>query len=339
MLAPAKRPADPRAPENSDCQTVAQALVPAALPDANPRLVWYDRYILGQRALAQLLLSHFSVQTAASIVKAAAFSAFGLVLILAWRKEAFAICVIAALFLLFYGLGQFGGKLYFAPLDVTHAMVLLVALYRPFGTAPLGSLVVVGATLIAVFEVLTGGIPIALVLVALLTGLSAPDQRSFWQRVLILMIAFAVAAVGCFVLKLAIVSVYGGTNAFAEHFDALLYRLRGDFSREADPSMFERLSHYATDIRIIAVLYLIAVYAYWSLLIGWGSPIFGMILVMAGVSSLVIGTMLFFKQRRDSSERFPPALSGCWLAFRIAIAWVVLFWQHSLTHAFFRQGC
>lgn len=335
-LTAAEQPLDPRAPSNPDCQAVAQVL--AGVPGAKPEMVFYDRYILAQRALAHVLLSYFSVQTASSIVKAVAFSAFGLALVLAWREKAFAICVMSALFLLFYGLAHFGGMLYFGPLDATHALVLLVAVYLPFGTVSLRSLVAIGATygsLVAAFEVLTGGIPLAFALISILTGLSALDQRSFLHRVLLLMFSFAVAFVGCLVLKLAIVSLHGGVNAFAEHFGPLVHRLHGDFVLEADPVLIERLSQYTTDMRIIAMLYLIVTYGYWSLIIGWGSPIFGIILVITGTTSLVIATVYVFRQEQDLDGRLPAALSGCWLAVGVAIAWVMLFWNHSLLHAFF----
>ena len=326
-LVPAERAVDFRVPKNPDCQAVGQALA-AAAPEAMPRIIWYDRYILGQRALSHLLLTNFSVSSSATIVKATVYSIFGLVLLLAWQKGALAISVIAAMFLLFYGLAHFGSMLYFAPIDVVHALVLLIATYRPFGTAPASQLVVVGATygsLVAIFEVLTGGIPLGLVLASILTGLSAPDTRSFFYRALLLMASFAVAVFACFAIKLAIVSFHVGTNAFAENFGPLVHRMRGDFIPE---------SGNETNARTAAGLHLLLTgYGYWSLLIGWGSPIFGIILVVTGASSLVIATALAVSRKDDAV--FPPALSGCWLAIGVAIAWVLVFWNHSLLHPFF----
>jgi hypothetical protein len=331
----AKDPIDPSAAGNPDCQAVLQALAVADASSAKPALVYYDRYILAQRAIVQLLLEHFSVRTAAIITKFTTMSAFALGCLWAWRRRAWAVGAITTLFLLFYGLGHFGGMLYFAPIDVTDAMVLLFATCRPIGLAPPRNLVFLGAlygSVVAIFEVLTGGIPMALVLLSLLTGISAQDQRSFVHRISLLVFCFAVAVVACFAIKLLVVSAIFGGNAFAAHFGALLHRFHDDFIPEADPFLLQDLSNRGLDYPI---LYMVASYGYWSLLIGWGSSIFGVVLVAAGVISLLAATLHFFRRKRREKLSIPPSLLGSWLGVGILLMWIALFWNHTMVHAFF----
>jgi len=334
-LEAAKHPIDPTAPENPDCQAVVQALDVGDASPAKPTLVYYDRYILAQRAIVQLLLEHFSVRTAAVITKFATVSAFALACLWAWRRRAWAVAAIATLFLLFYGLGHFGGMLYFAPIDVTHAMVLLFATSRPIGLAPPRNLVFLGAfygSVVAVFEILTGGIPMALVLLSLLTGISAQDRRSFTHRISLLVFCFAVAVVSCFAVKLLVVSAIFGGNEFATYFGALLHRFHDDFIPEADPFLLQYLSNRGLDYPI---LYLVASYGYWSLLIGWGSSVFGVVLVAVGLISLLAATLHFFRRKRSENLSIPPSLLGSWLGVGILLMWIALFWNHTMLHPFF----
>jgi hypothetical protein len=81
-------------------------------------------------------------------------------------------------------------------------------------------------------------------------------------------------------------------------------------------------------------VYLLYAYGYWSLLIGWGSPHFGVALVCGGVLLLALATGIALR-RAHGVRGVPPALSGCWLAAGVAIAWVLLFWNHTLVHPFF----
>jgi hypothetical protein len=79
------------------------------------------------------------------------------------------------------------------------------------------------------------------------------------------------------------------------------------------------------------IVVLILNYALWSLLIGWGSSYFGVFLVAAGLLSLVTSTIYCLQQGRVIS----PALMSCWLSIAIILAWVALFWSHTLVHPFF----
>jgi hypothetical protein len=331
---------DPRAPGNPDCQAVLQFLDGDA-SSAKPTLVYYDRYILAQRAIIQLLLEHFSVRTAMLAPKFTTISAFVLVFLWAWHKRAFEVGALAALFLLFFGLSHFGGMLYFAPIDVTHAMVLLFAISRPIASTPPRILALLGAlygSFVAIFEVLIGGIPMALVLLSLLTGISAESRRSFIHGISLLVFSFAVAVIACFAIKLLVVQAIFGGNAFTDYFGPLLHRLHGDFIPEANQPLLRYLSDRGVDIETLVaypILYMVASYTYWSRLIGWGSSVFGVALVATGMILLLGATLYAFRRKRRQSVSIPPSLFGCWLGVGILLLWISLFWNHTMLHAFF----
>jgi hypothetical protein len=345
-LDPGKGALDPRAPPSPPCQAVLQFLTPTALESARPLLVFYDRYIFGQRAIAQVFLEHFSLRTSGLITKIADYCAFAVVLILAWLKRNTVIACIAALFLLFGGLSYFGGLLFFAPLDLAHVCVLLGAIYVPFGRlspSRLGWIGAVYGAVIAIFEGLSGAIPMALVLLALITGVTATDRRSFLQRFAILAFAFTVAVVTCFAIKLVTVMMAFDAGSLARSQSALLYRLHGDTSEaSADviqrliqlaPELVRRLAKLGIDVTTNPIAYLIINYGYWSFIIGWGSSSFGVLLVAGGLTLLVVST--FYVGRHRDGGAGSPGLMGCWLAMGIITAWVALFWSHMVVHPFF----
>ena len=83
------------------------------------------------------------------------------------------------------------------------------------------------------------------------------------------------------------------------------------------------------------IAYLIRIYYSWSRLIGWGSSVFGAILVGSGLVALVYSTIRVAMLRRAAGMRVPPQLLGCWLGVGFLIAWVATFWNHTLIHPFF----
>ncbi len=277
------------------------------------------------------MLDNFSVHTSATITRVTILCSFAVVLLLALVKHNPIIACISVMFLLFGGLSYFGSLLYFAPLDFTHALVLFTALFVPFGSRRPARLVWIGATYgaaIAIFEILTGGIPTALALLALLTGISATDRHSLLQRFAILAFAFTVAVVTCFAIKLIAVSTVFDVNAFAVFQSALLKRIHGEIVPELAPSFVQFLAMHGIDAATYPIVVLIASYAVWSLLIGWGSSYFGVLLVTVGLLSLITSTVYLRRQR--SKDAISPALISCWLSVAVVLAWVALFWNHTL---------
>ncbi|MBX9774548.1 MAG: hypothetical protein K2Y71_09050 [Xanthobacteraceae bacterium] len=333
----AKIDLDRRAPANPDCQAVLQVLEPAAPAEQRPYNVPYDRYFIGQRVLAQLLLSNFSPRTSAIVVQVVVYAAFILALLLAWRRRAVATALMCATLLLFYGLSFYGGTVWFGALDLTHAIFIIAALLVPLGTATTRTCAVFGAlygAFVAQFDVLTGGIPVGLAIIALLAGNSAADQKTFMRNVSVLVIAFCLAFASSVMIRLSIVSVIEGSNQFARHFPGLLHRLRGDIARETPPDFMKQFAGYL-EYPFGQIGYLISIYRHWSRIIGWGSSTFGTVLVASSLIAVVVATVRTGVFRRDRRAEFPPQLMGCWLALGFLIAWMALFWNHTLVHPFF----
>jgi hypothetical protein len=333
----AKVDVDPRAPANPDCQAVLQVLAPAASAERRPENVPYDRYIMGQRVFAQLLLSNMSARASAIVVHVAVYAAFIVALLLAWRRRAPATALMCAVLLLFYGLSFFGSTVWFGALETTHAMFIVAALLVPLGTATTRTCAVAGAlygAFVAQFDMLTGGIPVGLALIALLAGNSAADQKTFAHNVSIIVMAFCLAFICSVAIRLSIVSFIDGTNQFTRHFPGLLHRLRGDVARETPPDSLKQLMNYL-EFPLGQIGYLISIYRRWSRIIGWGSSTFGSILVVSSLVAVVVATVRAGVFRRDRWADFPPQLLGCWLALGFLVAWMALFWNHTLVHPFF----
>jgi hypothetical protein len=207
----------------------------------------------------------------------------------------------------------------------------------PPGTATKTVCAVFGAlygAFVAQFEILTGGIPVALALIALLVGISAPDWRTLLRNVSAIVAAFCVAFVCCFAIRLALVSLIDGTDQFARHLPSLFHRLRGDIARETPPGLLKQFVRYQ-DYPFGQVIYLIQIYRHWSRLIGWGSGTFGSLLVVSSLVTLVFATIRIAWSRPRSEVHFAPQLMGCWLALGFLIAWIAVFWNHTLVHPFF----
>jgi hypothetical protein len=333
---PAERDIDKRAPANPDCQAVLQILRPTA-GQPQPTPFPYDRYIMAQRALAQLLLSHLSVNTSRILIQTATYAAFLIALVLAWRRRAIAAAVVSAMLLLFYGLSFYSGAIYFAALDITHAIFIIAAVLMPLGTASIMACAVAGAlygAYVAQFEILSGGIPLGLAIIALLVGSTAPHARAFVRNTSTIVMAFCAAIVFCFAIKLGVASLAEGANLFAQHTPALFRRLRGSIYRETPPQLLKLYAEYA-EYPLGQIAYLIRIYYPWSRLIGWGSSVFGAILVASGLVALIYSTVRVAMLRRAAGMHMPPQLLGCWLGIGFLIIWVAIFWNHTLIHPFF----
>jgi len=245
--------------------------------------------------------------------------------------------VVSAMLLLFYGLSFYSGAIYFAALDITHALFIIAAVFIPLGTASIVACAIAGAlygAYVAQFEILSGGIPLGLAIIALLVGSSAPDPRAFVRNTSVIVVAFCAAIVFCFVIKLGVGSLAEGADLFAHHMPALFRRLRGSISQETPPQQLKLFAEYA-EYPFGQIVYLIRIYYPWSRIIGWGSQVFGSILVVSGLIALVYATVRVAALRRAAGFRVPPQLLGCWLGIGFLVAWVAIFWNHTLIHPFF----
>jgi hypothetical protein len=222
-------------------------------------------------------------------------------------------------------------------LDITHAIFIIAAVLMPLGTASIVACAIAGAlygAYVAQFDILSGGIPLGLVIISLLVGSSAPDPRAFVRNTSTIVMAFCAAIVFCFAIKLGVASLAEGANLFARHMPALFHRLSGSISRETPPEQLKLFAEYA-EYPLGQIAYLIRIYYPWSRIIGWGSPVFGAILAVSGLIALGYATVRIAALRQAAGIHVPPQLLGCWLGVGFLIAWVATFWNHTLIHPFF----
>lgn len=316
---------DPRAPPYADCQTILRAM--PELGGSGVEFQQYDRYILGMRLLGRVMLSAMPVQTMRRVLLVVSYGLLGVIGITAgcilWRarspadmQRAAGCLAIALCFALFHSAHYFDAMLTFAPMDWTQFLFVLLALIFPLGRMRSPHLAAYAASygsMIAIFEYMTGGIPLALALLPLLLALGWQDSASGYPRkLMILWGAFCVAVVATFAFKqIYAAMLLANTDSFIA---ALLHRTYGHL--DADESARYSLTH------------LVALYYRGSWLVGIGSSRIGAVLVAGSLALIALAAL-----------RKQPALAqlriASWLSLLAPAAWVVVFLNHTILHAFF----
>jgi hypothetical protein len=316
---------DPRAPPYPDCQIFLRAM--PEVGGTGVAFRQYDRYILGMRVLGRALLSALPAQALPHILLGVSYGLLGLIGITAgWMllrsrnpsdvQRAAGCLAIAVCFALFYSAHYFDAMLIFAPMDWTQFLFVLLGLVCPLGRMTPAQLAVFAASygsLIAIFESMTGGIPLALALLPLLLALGSQDGTSTYSgKLALLWGVFCIAVVATFALKqiYAIVLLADTDNFIA----ALLHRTYGDL----DASENARYS----------AIYLITTYYRASWLVGLGSSRIGAILVAGSFAVIAVAAW----KRRPALTQLRRA---SWLSLLVLAAWVVVFLNHTILHAFF----
>ena len=185
---------DPRVPPYPDCQALLRAL-PEFGADGSVWFLQYDRYILGMRTLGRVFLSFVSVETMRWLLFGIAYALIGIIGVVAAyrigradggtmaRSRAAGYLAIAVSLAAFYGVHYFDATLNTGPLDCTQFIFVLISLLVPLADMRTAGLAVYAAaygSLIAIFEFLTGGIPLALALLPLL--LACLGATAFFER-------------------------------------------------------------------------------------------------------------------------------------------------------------
>jgi hypothetical protein len=327
MLAMDPAAQDPRVPPFPDCQALLRAL-PELGGGAVPATIQYDRYILGARVLGRVLLSAVSVETMRRVLLGSSYGLLGLIgLLAAWRfmhtrgdpdeaRRAAVYGAIVACLALFYGAHHFDGLLNFAPMDEVHFVFILISLIWPLGEMRPERRALFAASygsLIAIFEFMTGGIPLALALLPVLLALGyRGDTPSYLRTLVTLWGCFCIAVIASFAIKQAYaVAVSGDTDNFIA---ALLLRTYGGLEANSDANY--------------SLPYLAMAYYRGSYLIGWGSSRLGAALVIGSLAVIALST---WKVRSASYQ----LRLACWSSLLALAAWIVVFLNHSILHAFF----
>jgi hypothetical protein len=342
MLAPGSRPAkalsnrvaatgppapDARVPPYPPCEALLRAL--PELGGTGAQFVEYDRYILGMRVLGRVLLSVTSLASMRHMLAGTSYALLGLIGLAAlWRfarargdaeqrTRAAGYLAIAVALALFYGVNFFDATLNFGPLDDVQFVFILASLLWPLGDMrPAGLAIYAGSygSLIAIFEFLSGGIPLALALLPLLLALgSRGDRSAYLAKLVTLWSGFCIAVIATFAIKkIYTIAFLGASESFIA---TLLHRTYGGLSETPD-------AHYS--VTFLAMTYYRA-----SALVGLGSSRIGASLVL--VSLAIVGIMTWRRARMPSDLLVP----ACWLALFAVGIWYAVFLNHAILHASF----
>lgn len=316
---------DPRAPPVPHCQILLRAF--PEVGGTGIAFEQYDRYILGMRVLGRVLLSAMPVQTMRHVLLGISYGLLGLIGMTAcwmlWHarapsdiQRAAGCLAIALCFALFHSAHYFDAMICFAPMDWTQFVFVLLGLICPFERMQTTQLAFCAASygsLIAIFESMTGGIPMALALLPLLLALGSHDDTpAYLRKLAILWSAFCIAVIATFVLKkVYAVVLLGDTDNFIA---ALLHRTYGDLD--------------ASETARFSLTYLIFVYYRASWLVGLGSSRIGAVLVIASIAVVALEGW----RRRPALTQLQRA--SC-LSLLALIAWAAVFLNHTILHAFF----
>ena len=345
--------ADTQPPARAGDPTIPACLQLVAALDraehADPDAIYYHRYLHGQRVFAAFALVLFSPRALGWITLALNALVLLLVLIPALRRphggprsardRSFA--VIAAVLLLFSGLWLFGIYFSFGLSDLVLAAFLACAYYfgiahaeeRRFAVA-----VALFGAATAIFEFLTGGIPLGL---ALLLGVMAvdgpPDRDALLRRAFHGTLIFTLAVVLAFAIKLALVMLLIDPHVLGDFRSALSTRLGASFVESLPAQETAWLAARGVDVSALdrhwtlALLYMLARLAYATFVIGFGSPVLGMIIMG---TAILAGLALMIRRARLASDAVTRAPLLVLLGSALVVpAWSILFLNHTLLHA------
>lgn len=316
---------------------------------ADPDAIFYHRYLHGQRVFAAFALTLVTPEALGWITLSLNALVLLCVLIPALkrarrgpnitRERSFA--VIAATLLLFSGLWLFGIYFSFGLSDLVLAVFVACAYYfgiaraeeRRFAVA----VALFGAATV-IFEFLTGGIPFGL---ALLLGVIAvdgpPDRDALLRRAFHGTIIFALAIALTFAIKLALVMLFIDPYVLGDFRSALSTRLGTSFAASLPAHETAWLAARGIDVSALdrhwtlALLYMLARLAYATFIIGFGSPVLGMILMG---TAILVGVVLMIHRARAAKDAVSHTRLLVLLGSALVVpAWSVLFLNHTLLHA------
>ena len=338
---PAARPGDPTIPA---CLPFIAALERA--DPADPNAVFYHRYLHGQRVFAALALAVASPEALGWITLLANALVLLSVLIPAlrhrhegWRSRSYA--AIAATLLLFDGLWLFGIYFSFSLSDLVLAGFVACAWHGGIARGGEPAFAIAAALFgvaTATFEFLTGGIPFGLALLLGVVALDGPaDRDALLRRAVHGSLIFAAAIALTFAVKLALVWLLVDPSVLADFRSALSTRVGASFVDSLPPQEIAWLAAHGIDAAsldrhwILALFYMVARLAYATFVIGFGSPVLGMIIMGA---SAVATIMLLVRRARAACDSVTRTrlliLFGSALVMPL---WSLVFVNHTLLHA------
>jgi hypothetical protein len=237
------------------CEGLKQLVYDSHLKHEYFMSVYYHQYLNGQRALLGFLLSFIGVETIRKIFFTACYSIVctNIVILLTqiWIKftgrncsnmpnqkheylfEKSSLLIFSMGLLLFYDLPEAAASFRSAPTDVLLFAFLTAASCINFYRSGFLSRTLFFAlfgTAIAYFEILHGAVTLAVALIIGVLSVQRTTGESKWTHLTVCaeaLIAFGTGFLGCFVLKLAVVSLHFHLNMFSSFLDLLALRMTG----------------------------------------------------------------------------------------------------------------
>ncbi|MBX9794194.1 MAG: hypothetical protein K2Y02_07865 [Burkholderiaceae bacterium] len=289
----------------------------------------YHRYLHGHRVLAALLVPSLGVAEVRVTLRAVAYLLLACLAIAALvpqsrlKVDRRSILTITAGLAAFFGLNYFGPSLSHGPADLVLLAFLVTAATTSFLDMPRNAYVILiagFAALTAIFEFLTGGLPLSLAVLIGMIGLQANSTHTarYVAARSVSGVAVFLACFGLtFALKLAL--------AWAVFGNAIL----SDFHR----ALAHRVSSQLATGKVATVLDLVNALR-WNLgEITWGSEVAGYVLVAVCVIAATLGLVRVYRNRADATvvtRATLVVLSGLVVPF-----WYAVFMNHTIEHAWF----
>jgi hypothetical protein len=292
---------------------------------------YYHRYLHGQVVLTRYLLPSFGVAGLRKLYKNTisalllAGLAIASVQLIRTRRMVFGGFAIAfSGFARWYGLGFFGQSLGHGPSDI------VIVLYLGFLCVIAGRGCSVNILSIAggffgsatmIFELLTGGLPLGLALVFGVSPMAAgikPPREIALAASIASGVSFVVAAVVCALLKLVATEWVFGSSAVFDYGHQLTVRM-GLASGEHAPSG-------GVDLFITKIIGGMSSLSEYTGLLAGGT-------ILLAVCVGVWGLIAIHRSALSGTEKVRAALLG--LSNVVFPIWFVVFWQHTIQHAWF----
>lgn len=323
--------ASPIKPVQRGTETMCQALRSFAGGDraAGRTGIWYHQYIHGHTMLARWLLPVFPVETIRNLYHTLqTLLVLGGILVtmtaLARRRrptESLFWLIVFLAFSRWFGLESYGQSLGHAPSD---AVILAYLLFLAAGAARGGigrrtSLIAAAifGSLTAIFEFLTGGIPLGLAIIVggLPFALAETEPGDVRDRVIEAAAAFCAAVVACLAFKILLALWIFGIDSFRESAAQLAVRMGvGTESSDIGPlkmvkSLTKGLNSLAAGMHVLAGATLVTAAGFGA----WGARV----LLRSGNAQL----------RSRAIHLIASNL--------VIVGMLTLLWQHTIIHAWF----
>jgi hypothetical protein len=341
-------------PPGSHCLLLAATMKTLSeIPDEQVERGYYHRYIHGDLTFAALLLAVTSLGGASAFMLGACYAGLGILAVLALtrlrsheateRRRAAGFLMISVTLAGFYGLPYFAPSFSFAPTDLVIIGFLAFGLLHPLGRLTERCFIVavaVFATLIAMLEFLTGGIPAGVAALVMLIGLgNAPDTAALVRRLIIGLSVFAAAVIACFALKLLAVWALWGSSEAADFVQLLGHRMGGSVGADLPDRLREGFRSYGIDPDWVdanyftRALFAAVMLIYSSFVLAWGSHVVGAIVVVIPTAGL-----LWFAYRIMRGRYRPEGASAQLMltaAGMVPILWYLVFANHTIVHSLY----